>query len=58
MVLWLCWCLSPNTFTFLTYIEETTVLIKRIILSRAAKLFDPLGIVIPIIVVPKGILKH
>jgi len=52
------WNQCQDTFQFLCkYFDTEPYLSKRIILSEVAKLFDPLGLLDPVIVIAKLILQ-
>lgn len=54
----LCWKPSSDTFHFTLQLSPTKVITKRAILSTIAKLFDPLGLLSPVIVRAKIIIQE
>ncbi|XP_011341045.1 uncharacterized protein LOC105281490 [Ooceraea biroi] len=54
----LWWKPSMDTFHFTINLPPTTVIIKRSILSTIAKLFDPLGLISPVIITAKILIQE
>lgn len=57
-ILGLCWNPSTDTFHFSVSSSFPTVITKRITLSTIAKVFDPLGLLSPIIIIAKMLLQE
>ncbi|XP_043485239.1 uncharacterized protein LOC122513069 [Leptopilina heterotoma] len=56
-VLGLIWNSKDDEFRFTVKIQSYTVITKRLVLSIISKLFDPLGLVAPIIIVAKMLMQ-
>ncbi|XP_039309110.1 uncharacterized protein LOC105208245 [Solenopsis invicta] len=54
----LCWQPATDSFHFSVNIPESKTLTKRTILSHIAKLYDPLGLLSPIIITAKIIIQE
>ncbi|XP_011884025.1 PREDICTED: uncharacterized protein LOC105571160 [Vollenhovia emeryi] len=57
-ILGLCWNASTDTFHFTLASTSTAEITKRRVLSSIAKLFDPLGLVSPVIIKAKIIMQE
>lgn len=57
-ILGLVWEAETDSFRFITHIASTTKISKRIILSEIAKLYDPLGLISPVIICAKILLQE
>ncbi|XP_074115116.1 uncharacterized protein LOC141537834 [Cotesia typhae] len=57
-VLGISWSSSQDQFTFQGTISETNSITKRTILSEVAQLFDPLGLISPVVIREKILLQQ
>lgn len=51
------WCFSTDILSYCVNINQIQRVTKRIILSETAKLFDPLGLLAPVIMVTKILMQ-